>query len=157
MLYLWNQNIFYNNDLSRFNWQHFSSVGHRILVRLYYPQHLLHNVNVVLKHLKMPFSAAPWLRWHPPPLVSHPLQVVHFRLLPVTHIKQCPLGLCLRPGCFLSSPLSPSFLSLSSSFRCHQDRNDPQVYTSRFDLSSESSISHRLLELSSNPQTQSWN
>lgn len=68
-----------------------------MLVRLYHPQHLLDNGNVVLKHLKMPFSAPPWLRWHPTPLVSHPLQVVHFRLLPVTHIKQCPLGLCLRP------------------------------------------------------------
>ena len=129
-------------------------MGHRILVRLYHPRQLLDNGNVVLKHLKMPFSAPPWLRGHPTPLVAHPLQVVHFKLLRVTRIKWCPLRLCLRPCCFLSSSLSPSFLSLSSGFSCYQDHNDPQVYTSSSDVSSESSISRHLnLALTHRPQT----
>lgn len=86
----------------------------------------------------MPFSAPPWLLWHPTLLASPPLMAVHLGLLHVSYINWYSLGLCSRPCCFLPSSPSSSFLSLSLSFSCHPDLSDPQDYASSFDLSSES-------------------
>lgn len=64
--------------------------------------------------------------------------------------------LCSGPCFRLCSPLSLGFLSLCPGFTCHLDHNDPQVYTSSLDLSSETRTSTGRFHLAQTHRSK-WN